>query len=222
MTEATPPTLSRRVASEMVGTFALVFAGCGAIVVDAGGGGIGHVGIALTFGLVVMVMIYAVGHIGGAHFNPAVTIAFASAGHFSWREAPAYIGGQCLAALLASALIAATIGTGANLGATAPTAGIGSAVIAELVLTFLLMFVIAAVATDSRASGQLAGVAIGGTVTVGALMGGPISGASLNPARSLGPALVSGHLDALWLYLTVPIVGAVLAALLYRWLSVRG
>jgi len=214
---APEPGLGRRVASEMVGTFALVFAGCGAIVVDAShGGAIGHVGISLTFGLVVMVMIYAVGHIGGAHFNPAVTVAFASAGHFAWRDVPAYIIGQCVAATAAAFLIIFAIGGAANAGATAPAVGLAAAAVIEFVLTFFLMFVIAAVATDARAVGNLAGVAIGGTVALGALMGGPLSGASLNPARSLGPALASGSFDALWLYLIVPVLGAVAAAGTYR------
>ncbi len=206
--------LAQKVGAEFVGTFALVFAGCGAIAADAGGGGVGHVGVSLTFGLVIMVMVYATGHISGAHFNPAVTLAFAAVGRFPWREVPAYVLGQCGAAIVAAGLLAVSLG-GGELGATVPSAGIGPALLFEAVLSFFLMFVITAVATDARAEGQMAGLAIGGTVALCALFGGPISGASMNPARSLGPALFSGHLDVIWLYLVGPCLGAVAGAIVY-------
>jgi len=209
--------LLQKVGAEFVGTFALLFVGCGAIMVNAGwGGGLGHVGVCLAFGLVIMVMIYATGHISGAHFNPAVTVAFASIGRFPWKNVPAYIVGQVLAALIAVASLKMVLGEVADFGATIPTVGLGSAFAMELILTFFLMFVITAVATDSRAEGAMAGLAIGGTVALAALFGGPISGASMNPARSLGPALMSGLLQDIWLYIVAPVLGAVLGAWTYR------
>lgn len=207
--------LLRKCAAEGIGTFALVFAGCGAIVVDASVGGLGHVGVCAVFGLVVGVMIFATGHISGAHFNPAVTLGFAASGRFPWPEVPSYIGAQCAAALLASVAVSGLVGTEAHLGATLPAVELGRAFGLEVILTFFLMFVITAVATDARASGNLAAVAIGGTVALCALMGGPLTGASMNPARSLGPALVSGSTEGLALYLVAPVVGAVLAAWTY-------
>lgn len=211
------PRLAQKLGAEMIGTFALVFAGCGAIMVDAQNEGVvGHLGIALTFGAVVGVMIYATGHISGAHFNPAVTVAFAVVGRFPWRQVPAYVGGQVVAALLASLALSITLGDAAHLGATLPAGELGQAFAFEVVLTFFLMFVITAVATDARAVGQMAGLAIGGTVALGAIFGGPVTGASMNPARSLGPALVSGHLDSLWLYIVAPLLGAALGAFAYH------
>ena len=208
--------LLRRTLADAVGTFALVFAGCGAIVVESQTGALGHGGVASVFGLVVAVMIFATGHVSGAHFNPAVTLAFASVGKFPWRDVPAYIFGQVTAALAASGAIRVLIGDQASLGATVPSVPLAQAFGLEVVLTFFLMFVITSVATDSRASGQLAAVAIGGTVALCALMGGPLTGASMNPARSLGPALVAGVLTHQWLYLVAPVVGALLGAATYR------
>ncbi len=211
----------RRAAAEAVGTFGLVFAGCGAIVVDATtGGSIGHVGIALTFGLIIMAMIYATGHISGAHFNPAVTLAFAATRHFPAALVPAYLAAQLGGALAAAGLLRALFGGVARLGATLPAGGAGQSLALEIVLTFFLMFVILAVATDTRAVGQAAALAIGGTVALAALCGGPISGASLNPARSLGPALVAGVGTAQWLYVAGPVAGALLGAFVYQF--VRG
>lgn len=215
-----PRRLMQKVGAEMIGTFALVFAGCGAVMVDQmTGGTIGHAGIALTFGLVIMVMIYATGHICGAHFNPAVTIAFAVCKRFPWRQVPAYIAGQCVAAIAAAFLLRAILGDVAQMGTTAPAGSLGQSFALEVVLTFFLMFVITAVATDSRAVGTMAGWAIGGTVGLCAMFGGPISGASMNPARSLGPALVATRFDDLWLYIAAPIVGAILGAVAYRFVQ---
>jgi aquaporin NIP len=210
----------RSTVAEGVGTFALVFAGAGAIVVDARTHALGHVGVAITFGLVIMAMIYAVGHVSGAHFNPAVTFAFALTRHFPWARAVAYWIAQLAGALVAAVLIRTSLGSDAHLGATLPSGSQAQSFVWELVLTFFLMFVIMAVATDTRAVGEAAAIAIGGTVGLDAMFGGPISGASMNPARSIGPALVSGDLHALWLYIVAPLVGASVGALVYQF--VRG
>lgn len=208
--------LLRDATAEAVGTFALVFAGCGAMIVAAKTPAMTHPAVAATFGLVIMVMVYAIGHISGAHFNPAVTVAFAMSGCFSWRVVPAYIAAQVVAALVASATLATLFGDVANLGATSPTGAVGASFALEVVLTFFLMFVIMSVATDGRAVSSMSGCAIGGTVALCALFGGPVSGASMNPARSLGPAVVSGALEHVWIYVVAPVVGAVAGALTYR------
>jgi aquaporin NIP len=210
----------RALAAEAIGTFALVFAGAGAIVVDAKTHELGHLGVAITFGLVIMVMIYAVGHISGAHFNPAVTFAFAVSRHFPWARAAGYWAAQLAGALAAAALVRGSLGNQAHVGATLPSGSQGQALLWELILTFFLMFVIMAVATDTRAVGEAAAIAIGGTVGLDAMFGGPVTGASMNPARSIGPALVSGEFHALWLYVVAPLLGAALAAVAYEF--VRG
>jgi aquaporin NIP len=212
--------VTRALVAEAVGTFALVFAGAGGIVVDARTHALGHVGIAITFGLVIMAMIYAVGHVSGAHFNPAVTFAFALTRHFPWTRAGAYWISQLGGALLAPLLVRGSVGKDAHLGATLPSGSQGQSFVWEVILTVFLMFVIMAVATDTRAVGEAAAIAIGGTVGLDAMFGGPISGASMNPARSIGPALVVGDLYALWLYIVAPLLGAVLAGLTYQF--VRG
>ncbi len=214
------PDLGRALAAELIGTFALVFAGAGAIMVNEKTGALGHVGIAITFGLVIMAMIYAVGHVSGAHFNPAVSFAFALSRHFPWPRAAAYWAAQITGALLAALVLRGSLGDIAHVGATLPSGSQRQSFLWEVVLTFFLMFVIMAVATDTRAVGEAAAIAVGGTVALDAMFGGPISGASMNPARSLGPAVVSGDLHALWLYLTAPLVGAALGALAYQF--VRG
>jgi aquaporin NIP len=211
----------RRAAAEGLAAFALVFAGCGAIVTDElYGGTLGVVGIALVFGLVIMAMVYATGHLSGAHINPAVTVAFVVTRHFPAREAASYIGAQLVGALAGALLLLAIWpARPADLGATVPTVGVGSALAYEAVLTALLMFVIMAVATDTRAVGAGAAIAIGGTIALGALFGGPVTGASMNPARSLGPALASGEWTDFWLYLAGPIAGAGVGAFAYRLVS---
>ena len=199
-------------AAEVVATFSLVFAGCGAIVInDLTGGSITHVGIAFTFGLVVMVMIYAVGDVSGAHLNPAVTIGFLAAGRMSKKEAIPYIASQLAGAVAASALLRLLFPEHSDLGATLPLGPAWRAFILELILTFILMFVILNVSTGQMEKGIMAGVAVGGTVGLEALFAGPITGASMNPARSLGPALVSGNVEQLWIYLTATVIGALLA-----------
>ncbi len=210
--------LRRRAAAEGFAAFALVFAGCGAIVADSEyGGALGTLGVALVFGLIIMVMIYATGHLSGAHINPAVTIAFTLTRHFPPRDAVAYVAAQLLgAAAGALLLLAVWPDQPAELGATVPTVGAGSAFVYELVLSALLMFVIIAVATDTRAVGAAAAIAIGGTVALDALFGGPVTGASMNPARSFGPALAAGQWDQFWIYLAGPVAGAALGALAYQ------
>ena len=215
-----PESLSRAVVAEAIGTFALVFAGAGAVMVDAKTGALGQVGIALTFGLVIMAMIYAVGHISGAHFNPAVTVAFALTRHFPWPRVVVYWAAQATGAVAAALLLRASLGDIADVGATHPSGSDGQSFLWEVVLTSFLVFVVMAVATDTRAVGEAAAIAIGGTVGLDALFGGPVSGASMNPARSLGPALVAARFDALWIYLLAPFVGAAIAGLAYQF--VRG
>ncbi len=218
----TRPDLARRAAAEGLATFALVFAGCGAIVASSVyDGALGTVGIGLVFGLIIMVMIYATGHLSGAHINPAVTVAFTLTRRFPAREAVAYIAAQ-LAGAVAGALVLLAVWPDqpAELGATVPSVGVGGAFVYELILTAFLMFVIMAVATDTRAVGAAAAIAIGGTVGLDALFGGPVTGASMNPARSFGPALVAGQWLDFWVYLTAPPLGAAIGALAYQ--AVRG
>jgi aquaporin NIP len=216
------PDLARRGLAEGLAAFALVFAGCGAIVADeVYGGQLGGVGIALAFGLVIMVMVYATGHLSGAHINPAVTLAFTLSRHFPPREALTYIAAQCAGAIAAAlVLLAIWPEHPADLGATSPSVGAGSALVYEAVLSAFLMFVIMAVATDTRAAGVAAAIAIGGTIGLDALVGGPVTGASMNPARSLGPALAAWEWRDFWIYLVGPIGGTALGGLAYQ--LVRG
>ena len=215
------PATGRRLLAEYIGTFALVFAGCGAIMVNATtGGALGQVGIAISFGLVITVMIYATGHVSGAHLNPAVTLAFALTRHFPWSRLIGYWIAQLGGAVTAAAILRGSLGDIAAIGATTPSGSDRQAFLWELVLTFFLMFVIMAVATDTRAVGEAAAIAIGGTVGLNAMFAGPITGASMNPARSLGPGLVSGKLDAIWVYLLAPVAGAALGAITYQ--AIRG
>jgi aquaporin NIP len=216
------PPLVRRAGAEGLAAFALVFAGCGAIVTDAEyGGGLGAVGTGLVFGLVIMAMVYATGHLSGAHINPAVTLAFVASRHLPAREAGAYVMAQ-LAGASGAALLLLAIWPDqpAELGATVPSIGAGGALAYELVLTAILMFVITAVATDTRAVGAAAAIAIGGTVGLDAIVGGPVTGASMNPARSFGPALASGTWTDFWIYVAGPVLGAVLGSFAYQ--AVRG
>lgn len=216
------PNLARRAGAEAIAAFALVFAGCGAVVADHRyHGALGTVGVALTFGLIIMVMVYATGHLSGAHINPAVTIAFTVTRHLPARDAAAYVAGQIAGATAAAlVLLAVWPSAPADLGATVPRVGVGSALVYEVILSAFLMFVIVAVATDTRAVGAAAAIAIGGAVGLDALFGGPVTGASMNPARSFGPALASGQWHDFWLYVIGPVVGATLGALAYQ--LVRG
>ncbi len=207
--------------AEFVATFTLVFAGCGAIVIDSvSHGQITHVGVAMSFGLVIAAMIYATGHISGAHINPAVTLAFALTRHFPLARVPFYWLAQFAGAAVAAGVLRVLFGNVVQVGATLPTGGDGQSLVLEVILTFFLMFVIMAVATDDRAVGLEAAIAIGGTVLLDAMFGGPISGASMNPARSFGPALASGSWSHLWVYIIGPAAGALLGAFTYE--LVRG
>lgn len=212
------PSLSRRALAEGLAAFALVFAGCGAIVTDAEfGGALGTIGVPAVFGLVIMVMVYATGHLSGAHINPAVTLAFTATRHFPLSEARTYVAAQVAGATLAALILwAIWPSQPADLGATSPSIGVGSALVYEFVMTAILMFVIMAVATDTRAVGAAAAIAIGGTIALDALFGGPLTGASMNPARSFGPAIVSGQWDSFWIYIVGPALGAVAGAGAYQ------
>ena len=198
--------------SEFIGTFAMIFCGTGAMTInEITGGDVTHVGIGITWGLIVMAMIYAFGEISGAHFNPAVSIAFAYAKKFSWKEVPKYIFFQVAGAFAASLLLMWLFPKSELLGATIPSVDVWRAFVLELILTFFLMVVIINVSTGSKEVGMMAGIAIGSVVLLEALFAGPITNASMNPARSLAPNIVSGNIKGLWLYILAPIIGAILA-----------
>jgi MIP family channel proteins len=221
------PNLFRKCLAEFIGAFTIVFGGCGAVVANAcSEGAVGHYGVATTFGLIVMALIYSLGHISGAHFNPAVTLSFALFRHFPVKEIIPYISAQILGCIFASFVHDVTIAPGflrlypegiLPLGVTQPFDGSWlTGFIWEVILTAILMMVVMAVATDFRAVGGIAGVAIGSTVLFEAMFAGPICGASMNPARSIGPALMSGELTHLSAYIAGPILGAILGAGFYN------
>ena len=204
--------MSKRFISEIIGTFALVFCGTGAMVInDFTGGTVTHVGIAITFGLIVMGMIYAFGDISGAHMNPAVTIGFAYAKKFPWKEVPAYVLAQLIGAFLASGILLYLFPESQTLGATVPGLSALKVFIFEIILSFFLMVVIINVSTGSKEIGPVAGIAIGSVVLLEAMFAGPLTKASMNPIRSLAPALASGNFTDLWVYLTAPFAGMLLA-----------
>lgn len=204
--------------AEALGAYFLVLAGCGAIMVNATTGALGHLGVALAFGFAILVLVYALCHICGAHYNPAVTIAFAATGHFPWRRVPTYVAAQVAGATLAALTLMLVLGDVADLGSTTPSpaTSVAATFAIEALATFFLALVIIGVATDRRAAPGAAGLAIGLTVGLDALVFGPLTGASMNPARSLGPALISQTWTAQWVYLAAPVAGAVAAMLAYE------
>jgi aquaporin NIP len=203
----------KKLLAECLGTFTLVFAGTGAIVINAAShGAITHAGIALTFGLVVLAMVHTFGDVSGAHLNPAVTLGFAAARRFAWREVPGYLSAQLVGGLAASALLYALFPQDAtSLGATLPAGSDTQSFVLEVVLTAILMLTILSVSTGAKGKGITAGITIGGVIALEAMFAGPICGASMNPVRSLTPALVSGQLAHLWIYLAAPLLGALIA-----------
>jgi aquaporin NIP len=210
----------RNYIAELAGTFALVFCGTGAIIIDQqSGGAVTHVGVAITFGLIVMSMIYALGNISGAHLNPAVSIAFTIARRFPVKRLPGYIISQLVGALLASSVLKFLFPADGLLGATMPAGTEMQSLILELILTFFLMLVIINVAVGSKEQGMFAGLAIGAVVGLEAMFAGPICGASMNPVRSIAPSIVSGHLEHLWIYVLAPVIGAALAIPLWEYLT---
>ncbi len=203
--------------AELIGTFALVFCGTGAIIIDQQTNGqVGHIGVASTFGLIVTAMIYAFGDKSGAHFNPAVTIAFSLANLFPKKQILPYIVSQIIGAFIASAILKLLFPANLNLGATIPAGSNFQSFVLEIVLTFILMLTILFTSQGSKETGTMAGLAIGGVVLLEAMFAGPICGASMNPVRSLSPAIVSGNISTLWIYLTAPVLGAALATLVWR------
>lgn len=203
--------MRRRLTGEFLGTFALVFAGTGAAVVNELTGAVTHVGVALTFGLVVLALVYALGEVSGAHFNPAVTIGFVLSRRFPLREAGWYTIAQCVGACAASVSLRLVFPESDQLGATIPRGPAWQSFVLEGLLTGFLMFVILNSTAGAKEKGLVVGIVVGAVIALEALFAGPISGASMNPARSLGPAVVSGHLEELWVYLLAPVIGAAAA-----------
>ncbi|MEH7546112.1 aquaporin Z [Neobacillus bataviensis] len=208
--------MKKKLISEFLGTYFLIFAGTGAVVIDTITRSLTHVGVALTFGLVVMALIFTFGHLSGAHFNPAVTVGFFIHGDIKKREAIYYIIIQIIAGMAASLTLLGLLGNIASLGTTIPRGSWPQSFVLEFILTFFLMMVILGSAVHGRALKSFAGIAIGATVGLEAMFAGPISGASMNPARSIGPALVSGTTQHLWVYIVAPIIGASCAAIIYK------
>jgi len=215
--------MRKKLVAEFLGTFCLVFAGTGAIVIDGvTGGAVSHVGVALSFGLIVLAMIYTIGDISGAHINPAVTIGFFAARRSEAGSVIPYVASQCAGALAASVVLRFLFPQSATLGATIPAGPTIQSFVLEMTLTALLMFVILSVSTGAREKGITAGIAVGAVIALEALFAGPICGASMNPARSLAPAIVSGHLSDLWIYLVAPVLGATLGVVGCRCVPERG
>ena len=208
-----------RLAAECIGTFVLVAVGAGAAAVNAWSHGVvSATGVSLAFGCVILIAVYALGHVSGAHLNPAVTVSFWLARRFPGRDVAPYVAAQLAGAVLGALGLRAVLGSAASAAATLPSIPVGRALGVEIVLSFVLMLVVMAVATDSRVAGEVAGLAVGFTVMVDALTGGPLTGASMNPARSFGPALATGQWTAHWIYWTGPLLGMALAVPVYDYL----
>jgi aquaporin NIP len=213
----------RKSISELLGTFALVFCGTGAIIIDKEtSGGVSHIGVAITFGLIVMSMIYALGDISGAHLNPAVSIAFVLSGRLPVKMLGYYIASQIAGALLASLTLKLLFPSNELLGTTLPAGTAGQSFVLEFILTYFLMLVIINVSTGPKEQGLFAGIAVGSVILLEAMFAGPVCGASMNPARSLAPAMISGHTETLWVYLFAPVAGAALAVPTWKYLTVKG
>ncbi|KHN22407.1 Aquaporin NIP6-1 [Glycine soja] len=205
--------LARKIGAEFIGTFILMFAGTAAAIVNQKTNGSETlIGCAATTGLAVMIVILATGHISGAHLNPAVTISFAALKHFPWKHVPMYIGAQVLASICAGFALKGVYHPFMSGGVTVPSGGYGQSFALEFIIGFNLMFVVTAVATDTRAVGELAGIAVGATVMLNILIAGPVSGGSMNPVRTLGPAVAANNYKAIWVYLVAPILGALAGA----------
>ncbi|XP_078177108.1 aquaporin NIP1-1-like [Carex rostrata] len=208
---------AQKLIAEVLGTYFVIFAGCASVTINERTGVITFPGICIVWGLVVMVMVYSVGHISGAHFNPAVSIAFATCGRFPWRQVPPYIIAQVLGSILASGTLWLLFGQKhEHFPGTMPTGSDVQSLVVEFIISFYLMFVISGVATDNRAIGELAGLAVGATILLNVFIGGPISGASMNPARSLGPAIIQHRYKSIWVYIVGPICGTIAGAWAYN------
>ncbi|KAL9226507.1 hypothetical protein vseg_002313 [Gypsophila vaccaria] len=210
--------ITQKLVAEVIGTYFIIFAGCGSVVVNKlYDGTVTFPGICVTWGLIVMVMVYSLGHISGAHFNPAVTLTFAIYRHFPYKEVPLYMAAQLMGSILASFTLTVMFDVTPNtFFGTIPAGSNGQSFAIEMIISFLLMFVISGVATDSRAIGELAGIAVGMTITLNVFVAGPISGASMNPARSLGPALVKHNYKGIWVYIVGPILGTIAGGFAYN------
>ncbi|PWA79641.1 major intrinsic protein, Aquaporin-like protein [Artemisia annua] len=214
-----PPDFLRKVVAEVVATFVLVFVSCGCAALGASDEPkVSQLGISVASGLIVTVMIYAVGHISGAHMNPAVTIAFATVRHFPWKQVPFYAVAQFTGSIAASFALKTLLQPIENLGTTTPSGTDLQALIMEIIVTFIMMFVTSAVATDSKAVGELAGIAVGSAVCINSILAGPISGGSMNPARTIGPALASNTYKGIWVYIVGPITGTLLGVMCYSFI----
>ncbi|XP_071695059.1 aquaporin NIP2-2-like [Rutidosis leptorrhynchoides] len=214
-----PPFFLRKVVAEIVATFLLVFVSCGCAVLGTGNEPkVSQLGISVASGLIVTVMIYAVGHISGAHMNPAVTIAFASVGHFPWKQVPFYATAQLTGSIAASYTLKILLQPTKYIGITTPSGTNLQALIMEIIVTFTMMFVTSAVATDSKAVGELAGIAVGSAVCINSILAGPISGGSMNPARSIGPAIASNMYKGIWVYIIGPMTGTMSGAKCYSFI----
>lgn len=211
------PTFVRQVLAEFIGTFFLIFLGCGSVIIDQKSDrSITHLGVSLVWGMAVMIIIYAIGHISGAHLNPVVTLASALVRRFPWAQVPAYIGAQIFASISAGFVLRLMFGDVAHIAATVPTGSDMQSFVLEILITFFLMFVVSAVSTDTKAIGELAGLAVGTTIAMNVIIAGPISGASMNPARTIGSAVAGNKYTNIWVYMVAPPVGAVMGAMAYN------